>query len=311
MTNPDQGPEQDKAVQLLRNLGLTSTEAAVYCTALQTCAEEPLSSYKLAQAMGRDPANVAKTLSALVRLQAMTVVQDKPRLYLPAAPAEFTERVLTRMQHNGRQAVDLLQQMHAPRPAGMTLALAGAEQVFARARALLAECRERALVFGSKEALREIGAELEALGESGERTVRVLSPLAMVSDNVEIAVFSPLSDLAALMTHEFLQLVVDDRAWLSAVLDEEAGAGPLGWWGDRSAMAAVLGGSLNLAWQAGHSPRTAVAPAAAPPPEPAPPAADPAPEPSPAAPADEEEFEEGLTFLMRHDDHGDKEKGER
>ncbi len=110
MTNPDlgpqYGPEHDKAIQVLRGLGMTEAEAETYFTALQTCKNEPLSSYKLAQTMGRDPANVAQTLAALVRLQAMIVVQDKPRLFLPTDPADCTERVLRRLQRNGREAVE-------------------------------------------------------------------------------------------------------------------------------------------------------------------------------------------------------------
>jgi len=160
--------------------------------------------------MGRDPANVAKTLSALVRLQAMTIVQDKPRLYLPVDPSEFTELVLSRLKNSGQEAVDLLRQFQVPQPAGVTRSLAGAEQVFNKARALLAECHTRALVFGSKESLREIGAELETLAENSDCRVQVLSPLAMVTDKVEIAVFSPVSDITELTSHEFLQLVVDD-----------------------------------------------------------------------------------------------------
>ncbi len=344
MMNPDQGPryspERDKAIQVLRGLGLTETESETYFTALQTCSDEPLSSYKLAQIMGRDPANVAKTLGALVRLQAMTVVQDKPRLYLPTDPATFTERVLRRLQHHGREAVELLQTFQSPQPEGVTLSLASSNQVLDKARELLTGCQQHATIFGSKESLRELGAELEELGEQSDRTVRVLSPVPMISDNVDITVFSPVSDLATLTAQEFLQVVVDDRAWLSAVLDDEGGQAPCGWWGDHSPIASVLGGTLTLAWQAGHSPLPAAEPEpeveveaevelepesepeeSAPEPvselvsEPVPePVPEPTPEPEPVAEEvteEEMDFEEGITFLMRHEDRKAKEEGER
>ncbi len=318
---------REKAVQLLRSLGLTGTEAEVYFTALQTCTSESVSSYKLAQTMGRDPANVAKTLGALVRLQAMTIVQDKPRLYLPVDPAAFTDRVLSRMQSHGREAVDLLQRFQAPEPDGVTLGLVGTDQIFSKVRELLGGCQDQALVFGSKESLRELGAELEELAENPDRTVRVLSPLAMVSDNVDIAVFSPLSDLAPLQEQDFLQVVVDNRAWLCAVMAEGRDLAANGCWSDHSPVAAVLAGTMTLAWHAGHSAQPAVDPVFEATAEPvAEPATEPTPtpaEPDSVAPAIESlpepeaekeslDFEEGITFLMRHDERQKaKEKGEQ
>jgi len=310
-------PEQEQAIQLLRSLGLTATEAEVYVAAIRSCASEPVSSYRLAQVMGRDPANVAKILNSLVHLQAMTVVQDKPRLFLPTDPTVFTDRVLARMQHDGRQAATLLQHLQAPPPDGMTLALTGADQVFAEARRLLAGSREQVLAFGSKECLRELGAELEELAESDARSVRVLSPLAMVVENVELSVCSPLSELQPLLEREFLQLVVDNRAWLHAVLDDGAGQVPNGWWGDHSPIAAVMAGPLLLAFQAGHAAPTTVAPTAAVPAEAPPPSASPPPTQPTANKNDEHlkdeslEFAEGITFLIRHEDLKAKKEGER
>ncbi|MCB1181870.1 hypothetical protein KDM41_00400 [bacterium] len=322
-------PATDEAVRLLRELGLTATEAEVYCAALQAAVSEPVSSYKLAQAMGRDPANVGKILAALVHRDAMAVVQDKPRLYLPTAPDVFTARIRARLVRHARDAAAALEDLRdAPeRPEAVGLALADPEAVFARARTLLAGCGRRAVVFGAKECLREIGAELEAAAEPDDREVLVLSPAAMQAEHAMIAVFSPLSGLGDLPGRDFLQLVVDDRAWLAADLGPDAPV-PCGWWSDHSPAARVLAGSLTLAWHAGHAagPRHEVAPCApAPEPEPgaesaaesAPIAASepaPTPEPAPAAPvapqppapvetpsAASDEGDDGLTFLVRHD----------
>lgn len=48
------------AIQKLRQLGLTRTEAEVYLATLQQATGGPVSAYKVAQAMGRDPANLGK-----------------------------------------------------------------------------------------------------------------------------------------------------------------------------------------------------------------------------------------------------------
>jgi sugar-specific transcriptional regulator TrmB len=317
---------------MLRDLGLTGTEAEVYFAALQACGSEPVSSYRLAQLMGRDPANIAKTIGSLVRQQAMSVIQDKPRLFQPAEPAAFAEHVQARLKRRSKAAVELLGRCHAPLPEGLTQGLATTEQVYLKARELLAGCRRRVLVFGSKEALREIGAELEAAADSPGCAVQVLSPVAMIAENVEITVFDG-TELSQLEGLEFLHLVVDDRAWLSARLDAEPDSRPTGWWGDQTPMAGVLGACLALARQGCLAsapsslsmPDSDGPPAAGP--EPAPPAVAPAevvattmpeklPPPPPPAPA-EPEFEEGLTFLLRHADRetsaGDadaKKKGE-
>ena len=47
----------------LKDLGLTATEAAIYVALLEHCADGPISAYKLAQIMGRDPANLTKALA--------------------------------------------------------------------------------------------------------------------------------------------------------------------------------------------------------------------------------------------------------
>jgi len=52
----------DEITQALVDLGLTKTEAEVYIELLQLSVDGPVSSYKVAQSMGRDPANMSKTL---------------------------------------------------------------------------------------------------------------------------------------------------------------------------------------------------------------------------------------------------------
>lgn len=301
-------PALEQVVPLLRSLGLTATEAEIYLAALQTCSAEPFSSYKLAQAMGRDPANVGKVLGALVRRQAMTVVQEKPRLYLAADPTEFTERTLAQLQRQGRQAVDLLRRVQAPRPAATIRRLTDPSAAYAQARRLLTACRRTVLVFGSKEPLRELGAELEERAAAG-CSVNVLSPLEMGTDHVRIAVYAAASVPASLRKQDFLQLVVDEDAWLSAVFPETAPGQPCGWWSADSPIAGIMAGALILAWPpAVADAAAAAAPTAAATLEPA--AAERPSEPFAAAKESDDEDAEEMTFLMRHEERKSQEKGE-
>ena len=308
----------ERIVQSLCDLGLTRTEAEVYLTCLDLAGDGPVSSYRAAQAMGRDPANVGKIIDALVRQRAVRVVQEKPRLYVPVPPPEFSDQVLARMQARRDEAVRLLAAYRTPAPAGVAAALATPEQTFAKAREMLAACRRRAVVFGSGDVLRELGHALEQAADPPSRRVLVLSPVPFSSDTVEIATLpddapppgAGQPDHAA--DGRWLHLAVDDSMWLTAVLDDAAGAPQAaGWWSTGTATAGVIAAALELAWRQAAVPAPTVEPAAAEPVPAAPPEATAAARSdAPAAPRDAPEspeapeasepaFEEGIKFVFR------------
>jgi len=292
----------DQAVKTLQELGLTGSEAEVYVAALMRSSDKPISRYRLAREMGRDAANVGKVLDHLVRAGAMHLVQEKPRHFVPVDPATFTDRLVHRIERQGKTAVALLQNHRNPLPDGLTLALADDDQLLAKACELLASCQCEALVFGSRETLREIGAELEELGERLCGGVRVLSPTAMVAEHATIAAFASLPGLDDLLAREFLLMVVDNQAWLSGQPGHDSADLPVGWWGERSPIASILAGALTLAWQAQLEPQSPALPTAAPPaPETAAPQHN---EPAPTT-------SNGLTFLMRHTTKPAEKKGEQ
>lgn len=279
--------QRDQAINSLQELGLTGGEAEVYFAAVSSGIEKPFSSYRLAREMGRDAANVGKTLDHLVRAGAVQLVQEKPRLFVPVDPASFIERIKRRVAQQSDVAMSLLQRCATPLPDGLTLALDGPRQLLDKARELLADCQHEVVAFGSRESLREIGAELEKVGERPGCAARVLSPVAMVSDNVTIAVISQSPILESLLEHQFLLLVVDNHAWLGGLLDDASSTSPSGWWSVRSPIAPILAGALSQACGSCGPP----APVAAT-------ATDPA------------EHSTGLTFLTRHPTTPEQEKGE-
>ena len=105
-----------RQIQVLRDLGLSRAESEVYLACLQLGAggSGTLSSYRVAQEMGRDPANVGKIVNALAHLQAIRVVQEKPRLFVAVPPEEFTDHLLGRMRRRGAEAVSLLERFRRP-----------------------------------------------------------------------------------------------------------------------------------------------------------------------------------------------------
>lgn len=320
-------------LQVLKDLGLSRAESEVYLACLQLAAAGAglLSSYRVAQEMGRDPANVGKIVNTLTHLQAVRVVQEKPRLFLAVPPAEFTDHLLGRMRRRGAEAISLLDDFAAPEAEGVALALGSPEQVLARARSLIAATAADLLVAGSPELIRELGADLERVAERPGCRVRVVSPQAFTSAVVEVSALPTAGRVGQIPDEGWIVLAADDVRWLVALRPQSNATptGPCGWWASGSPIARVWADFLETAWRAGVSAVPAgpaaqaadVAPApepAAPPPSPPPPAeaptfvpgtaagpatpaAPPAPEPwvrpIPAAEAEAA----GFSFLFKHD----------
>lgn len=338
MTDDDRTSRQ---LSVLKDLGLSRAESEVYLACLQAAASGIglLSSYRVAQEMGRDPANVGKIVNTLTHLQAVRVVQEKPRLFLPVPPAEFTDHLLGRLRRRGAEAISLLDDFAAPEAEGVALALGSPDQVLARARNLIAATAADLLVAGSPELIRELGADLERVAERPGCRVRVVSPQAFTSAVVEVAALPTAGRVGRIPDEGWLVLAADDTRWLVALRPQSGAAvpGPCGWWASGSPIARVWADFLETAWRAGVSavpvgpapaePDTATAgePAAPPPPAeaptfvpevaagpPTPPAAPPAvpagaPAPAPAAepwvrpiPAAEADAA-GFSFLFKHD----------
>lgn len=244
-----------RQIEVLRELGLSRAESEVYLACLQLAAGGGglLSSYRVAQEMGRDPANVGKVVNTLAHLQALRVVQEKPRLFVPVPPAEFTDRLLDRMQRRGAEALSLLEDFGAPEAEGIAQALAGRDQVLARAQRLLAACRRDLLVAGSPEMVRELGADLERVAETPGCRVRVVSPQAFSSAVVEVSALPTAGRLDEDHNEGWLMLTCDDTSWLVALLPHEAASasGPCGWWAAGSPVARVWSDFLETSWRAG------------------------------------------------------------
>ena len=244
-----------RQIQVLRDLGLSRAESEVYLACLQLGAggAGTLSSYRVAQEMGRDPANVGKIVNALAHLQAIRVVQEKPRLFVAVPPEEFTDHLLGRMRRRGAEAVSLLEDFGGQSADGVAQALTSREQTAARARAMLATCRRDLLVAGSPEMVRELGLDLERVAETPGCRVRVVSPQAFSSSVVEISALPTAGRLGQDQNEDWLLMACDDQSWLVALLPQAgtASEGPCGWWSSGSVLARVWADYLEQCWRTG------------------------------------------------------------
>ncbi len=229
---------------LLKDLGLTETEADAYLALLQASRGEPVSGYKVAKDMGRDPANLAKILAALGRHGAVRVVQEKPRLFLPVPPDEFTGQILERMARTQRRTVELLRNYESTPATGTALALTGPDQVLERARLLLGGCQRSATVFASPQVCARLQPFLENLAELPNRHLTVLTTQEIAISGVDVAQIPSPALLGA--ESDWIQAAIDGEFWLLARLREDGSPqAPSGWWGEDVGLAAVVAAGLE------------------------------------------------------------------
>ncbi len=199
----------------LTDLGLTAIEAEIYVALLAQSQDGPVSAYKVAQDMGRDPANMTKTLSAMAKRGAVRASGRKPRLYQPVAAADFTGELVAHLQARQRQAVELLENVGkvpddvSLRPLETTAAALDV------ARRLLGEARRVVLVDASPDMLGELSGDLQRLVTEQGASVLVRSTEAAAIPGVRVWV-DPDGD--AMAPGPWLRLAVDGRGYLEAVV---------------------------------------------------------------------------------------------
>lgn len=193
----------------LAELGLSATEAEIYVALLRLGASGPVSAYKLAQDMGRDPANMTKTLAAMTKRGAVRASGRKPRLYAPIAPEEFTGELIARLQARQRQAVELLREIGQPPEDERLRTLTSRREALDIARRLLAGARRVVLCDAAAEVLTELGEALAAAAARQGATVLVKSTAAVDLPRVQIWLDQSTDALLGTAPGPWLRLAVD------------------------------------------------------------------------------------------------------
>jgi sugar-specific transcriptional regulator TrmB len=254
-------PQNDRLIQQLRQLGLTRTEAEVYLATLRAAGGAPISAYKVAQTMGRDPANLGKTLAALEKRGAVRLVQDRPRLYLAVPPSEFTESLINDFQKVGEDLVAELALAHEPQPSGLTLALPTDEAALEQARILIQGTNQHLLAFGPLEIFLQLWDDLTAKATEEGVSVRLLGvedgTTVYPHPDVDLALVPMNAGLSHHCPSPWLQMATDGRRWLQVLFQRsDAHPGPAGWWAEDLALAGVATATLDhLRTAIGSGPR--------------------------------------------------------
>jgi len=201
----------------LKDLGLTATEAEIYLALLAAASTAPVSAYKLAQDMGRDPANMTKTLAAMTKRGAVRATAGKPRLYAPVPPADFTGQLIRRLQAKQRQVLRQLEEIGRPPDDEGPRRLESRADALAVARQLVSEARRIILVDGSPEWLTELGPDLSRAVSAQGATVLAKSPAPLALAGVRVWTDPAEDARAGAAPGPWLRLAVDGRASLEAL----------------------------------------------------------------------------------------------
>lgn len=243
-------PDLSIVVQTLRELGITRTEAEVYLATLREANGGPVSGYRVAQSVGKDPANLSKTLASLEKLGAVRTIQDKPRLYIPISPNEFTDKLLADMKSNQARILDQLSHLEISSPIGVPMALNDREQTLHKAAQLLTKCRRELLIFAARGILENLGTSLEALAASSDVTVNVLCLEKLNWPGVNEKTIPLPVGFSDPEPVPWLQLVIDRRIWLTATFPSVgADKSPCGWWSEDPSLALIMGAGLSAAME--------------------------------------------------------------
>jgi sugar-specific transcriptional regulator TrmB len=208
--------------EALALLGLSAAEAEIYVALLQHGTTGPVSAYKLAQTMGRDPANTTKVLSAMSKRGAVRVSGRRPCLYAAVSPEDFTGRLVANVRAKQQLAVQLLREIGEPTRDEHVHPLTSRAEVMDTVHRLLGEAERVVLLDAAGELVNELAADLTAAATGRDATVLVKSTATMDIPRVQIRCDQ--QELApARAPGPWLRLAIDATSCLEALLHPAGG----------------------------------------------------------------------------------------
>jgi sugar-specific transcriptional regulator TrmB len=136
-------PRKRPPESLLTGFGFTELESRLYVELIR---HAPATGYRLAQLLGKAPANTYQALAGLVRKGAAVGSETEPKAYRPVAPAELFAGLRQSFDSGAQQAIAALNAMHAPVAEDRLYGINSVPQALVRAHALI-EGAQRIVLF--------------------------------------------------------------------------------------------------------------------------------------------------------------------
>ena len=223
-----------ETMQPLVELGFTTLEAEAYTFLLQ---ESPVTGYRIAQALRKPAPNVYKALESLELKGAVLVEDGDSRLCRPVPPGELLAQLDRRFHEQRARAERLLSRPAAEAADDRVYTLRSADQVLERARCMLRDAAEVALIDVFPLPLAELRGEIQAAAERGVQvTARVYEPTDVPGARVVVDADPEL--VRGRWPGQWVNVVTDGREHLIAYLTADGG----------TVQQAVWSGSAILSW---------------------------------------------------------------
>jgi sugar-specific transcriptional regulator TrmB len=214
--------------EALGALGFTETEARIYCELLR---RSPATGYRLAQAVGKAPANTYQALAALTQKGAVLVDDGEAKTYRAVPPAELLGALQQGFERRRDAAETALEKLYEPAGDDRIYQLKTPGQIYERARAMLERAHQIVLFDLFPAPLETLAPDLERAAARGVCVAGLVygptPALPFATASVHQAGF-----LSERWPGAQLGLVVDAREHLTALLTADGRSVKHGVWSD-------------------------------------------------------------------------------
>jgi len=204
-------------IKALEDLGFTRVESEVYVYLVHN---SPATGYQIAKGIDRTRGATYKVLATLASKGAVEVDSQKGSQWRAVPPAEFLNQLEQRFLRGKKLANDALKAIEAPVPDYRIYQLQTVDQVYERARTMLATCEEFALVDVFPLALGKLRGDIEATLARGKKVaVNLYAP-----DRVRGARMTRTYEGFGFLEHvqaNWITLSIDSEELLIAVLSKD------------------------------------------------------------------------------------------
>jgi sugar-specific transcriptional regulator TrmB len=210
---------KESVIDHLTELGFSGAEAAVYVALLQ---EPKATGYRIARLAGKPVPNTYKALDALHKRGAIIVDETgRGRTYTALPVSEFFDGMKRRLDTMRGHLEEELKGLTAGAVEGGIYQLTTPDQVYGRAKTLLREAKDVALVDIFPEPLEHLRGDLEAAAKRGVHVWAMIYLPGEVKGCEVIAPKQPAAHLEIWTKADWMNIVVDSREALYSLLKKD------------------------------------------------------------------------------------------
>jgi HTH-type transcriptional regulator, sugar sensing transcriptional regulator len=205
--------------EILTNLGLNQLEAEIYAYLLRS---EPSTAYRIAQAIGKQTANVYKAVEMLARRGAVMIEEGESRLVRAVPAREFLRHAEREFLERTKAAGEVLGALHHPTFDERVYRIESVAEALERARIMLeSEAKKLAVVDAFPRAWEAIAASAsKAIARGVELHVQTYAPVEIEGASAHV-VAAPGDAVLDYWRCEQLNIIVDGRQHLLALFSPE------------------------------------------------------------------------------------------